>query len=85
MSVSYNNLWKMLIDKKISKGELRKSTGISTGTMAKMRNDEPVTLTIIEKICKELKCNIEDVVEIVPDSIDIRSQNNKCQEGQDDN
>ena len=50
MAISYNNLWKTLIDKGI--------------TMAKMTNGEPVNLSTLERICKELDCNIEDVVEI---------------------
>ena len=63
MAVSYNRLWKLLIDKNLNKSELCKLTGISNGTVAKMTNGEAVTLTIMEKVCKELKCNIEDVVE----------------------
>lgn len=63
MAVSYNKLWKLLIDKNLNKSELCKLTGISNGTVAKMTNGEAVTLTIMEKVCKELKCNIEDVVE----------------------
>lgn len=64
MAISYNNLWKLLIDKGMNKGDLRKMTGISSSTVAKMTNGEAVTLTVIEKICDKLECNIEDVVEI---------------------
>ena len=64
MTISYNNLWKLLIDKGLNKGDLRKMTGISSSTVAKMTNGEAVTLTVIEKICDKLECNIEDVVEI---------------------
>lgn len=65
MALSYNNLWKTLIDKGINKSELCKKVKISSSTMAKMTNGEPVTLTTLEKICYELDCKIEDVVEII--------------------
>ena len=64
MAILYNNLWKTLIDKKINKRELCKKVGISSSTVAKMVKGESVTLTIIERICKELECEIKDVVEI---------------------
>ena len=64
MAISYNKLWKMLIDKDMNKGELCNRANISKGTMAKMTNNEPVTLTVIEKICIELNCDISDVVEM---------------------
>ena len=64
MAISYNNLWKTLIDKGINKSELCKKVKISTSTMAKMTNGEPVNLSTLERICKELDCSIEDVVEI---------------------
>lgn len=63
MAVSYNNLWKLMIDKKINKSELCKSVKISSSTMAKMTNEEMVSLLILEKICAELECNISDVME----------------------
>ncbi len=63
MAVSYNNLWKLLIDKKMNKSELCKKVKISSSTMAKMTNEEMVAMPILEKICAELECNISDVVE----------------------
>ena len=63
MAVSYNNLWKLMIDKKINKSELCKSVKISSSTMAKMTNEEMVELQILEKICAELECNIGDIME----------------------
>lgn len=54
----------MLIDKDMNKGELCDRAKISKGTMAKMTNNKPVTLTVIEKICIELNCDISDVVEM---------------------
>ena len=64
MSVSYNKLWKLLIDKKISKTELTHMAGISTNAMAKLGKDEDVRMIVLEKICSALNCRIEDVVEI---------------------
>lgn len=63
MAVSYNNLWKLLIDKKMNKGELCKAAKISSSTMAKMTNEETVALPVLEKICAVLNCNIEDIME----------------------
>lgn len=63
MAVSYNNLWKLLIDKKMNKSELCKLLKISSSTMAKMTNEEMVAMQVLEKICAELQCNISDVME----------------------
>lgn len=62
--VSYDPLWKLLIDKKMNKLDLCKEVGISTATLAKMGKDEYVALKIVDKICGSLKCNIEDVITI---------------------
>ena len=67
MSVSYNGLWKLLIDKNMKKLELRDVAGISNGTLAKLGKNEPVALTVLERICKALGCQIGDIVEYVPD------------------
>ena len=63
MALSYNNLWKLMIDKKINKSELCKTVKISSSTMAKMSNEEMVAMPILEKICAELECNIGDIME----------------------
>jgi len=63
MAVCYNNLWKLLIDKRMNKTELCIATGISSSTMAKLTKEEYVALPILEKICAELDCNIVDVME----------------------
>lgn len=63
MAVSYNNLWKLMIDKKTNKSELCKTLKISSSTMAKMTNEEMVAMSVLEKICAELDCNIGDIVE----------------------
>ena len=67
MAISYNNLCKLLIDKKISAADLRKATGIAPNTMTRLRRDEEVTLTVLNKICKTLNVNIGDIIEFVPE------------------
>jgi DNA-binding Xre family transcriptional regulator len=64
--ICYDRLWKTLIDKHLKKTELRDKIGISNATLAKLGKNEPVNLKIIEAICLELNCGIEDVVEIKP-------------------
>ncbi len=70
MAISYNKLWKLLVDKKMSKADLRRAAGISPNTMTKLRRDEEVTLTILNKICKTLNVNIGDIMEFLPEEID---------------
>ena len=65
MAVSYNRLWKLLVDKKISKAELRKISRIAPNTMTKLRRDEEVTLTVLGKICKTLGVDYGDIMEYV--------------------
>lgn len=67
MSISYNKLWKLLVDKKMSKADLRKATGIAPNTMTKLRRDEEVSLTVLNKICKTLNVDIGDIMEFLPD------------------
>ncbi len=64
MLLNYNSLWTTLIDKGMKKGKLRKQTGISSSTLAKTNRNEPVSLSIILKICETLDCSIEDVVTV---------------------
>lgn len=63
--ISYNPLWKTLIDRGMKKGELMEKTGLSYGTMASMGKNEPVNLKQIDRICKALNCSIPDVIEYV--------------------
>ena len=67
MRISYNKLWKMLIDKDMIKKDLRLQTGFSTTTMSKLSKNENVSMDVIEKICTVLKCDIGDIMEFVPD------------------
>ena len=68
MAISYNKLWKLLVDKKMSKAGLRKAAGIAPNTMTRLRRDEEVTLSVLSKICATLEVDIGDVMEFVPDS-----------------
>lgn len=61
--VSYNKLWKLLIDKEMSKGDFMDRCKMSSGTMQNLRDNLPVHLKVIERICLELDCNIEDILE----------------------
>ena len=65
MAVSYKKLWKLLIDKDMKKMDLAKEAKISGNTITKMSKGENVTTDILVKICSTLKCNIEDIMEIV--------------------
>lgn len=67
MAISYNKLWKLLVDKKMSKADLRKATGIAPNTMTRLRRDEEVTLTVLNKICKTLEVDIGDIMEFLPE------------------
>lgn len=72
MAISYTRLWKLLIDKRISKADLRRATGISPNTMTKLNRDEEVTLTVLEKICATLNADIGEIVEFI--NVDEESQ-----------
>jgi len=63
MAVSYNKLWKLLIDKGTNKTKLRDAINMSSSTMAKLSKNQPVAIPVLEKICAELECNIEDIME----------------------
>lgn len=67
MAVSYIKLWKLLIDKKISKADLRKAIGVSPNTITKMNKDEEVSLTVLGKICVFLQCDYGDIMSFVED------------------
>ena len=68
MSVSYIKLWKLLIDKEMTKVELREKAGISTGTLAKLGKNENVTTDVLVKVCEALDCDISDIMEMEKDS-----------------
>lgn len=68
MAVSYNKLWKLLVDKKMSKADLRKAANIAPNTMTKLRRDEEVSLTILGRICAALGANIGEIMDFVDDT-----------------
>ena len=67
MAVSYNKLWKMLIDRGMNKTQLSKNAKISTNAMAKLGRNEDVRVEVLTKICIELGCSLDDIMEIVPE------------------
>lgn len=67
MKISYNKLWKLLIDRNMTKTQLRKTAGISSSSLAKLGKNENVTTSVLVKICSVLKCDVSDIMEIVPD------------------
>ena len=68
MAISYNKLWKLLIDKKMTQAELRKAADIAPNTMTKLRRDEEVSMTVLKRICEYLECNIGDICDFIPAS-----------------
>lgn len=64
MSVRYNKLWKLLIDKGITKTEMRKAAGISTNILAKMGKNESVSIDTLAKIAAVMDCGFDDMVEV---------------------
>ena len=73
MAVSYKKLWKLLIDKDIKKKDLSSMAGVSPATITKMGKSGHVTTEVLLKICTALDCQIEDIVEILPDNSGCRS------------
>ena len=66
MTISYNKLWKLLIDKGMKKGELQKRAQISASSIAKPGKNENVNTDILNKICTALNCELNDIMELVP-------------------
>ncbi|OUO76061.1 helix-turn-helix domain-containing protein [Anaeromassilibacillus sp. An250] len=67
MPVSYNKLWKILIDEGMSKTDLIKASKITTNAMAKLGKNEDVRVEVLVKICRALNCTLDDIVDILPD------------------
>jgi DNA-binding Xre family transcriptional regulator len=68
-ALSYNDLWKIIIDKNMQKSDLISAIGISSSTIAKMGKGEPISLRVIGRICEYFECNIGDVVSFIPENI----------------
>lgn len=68
MSVSYKKIFKLMIDKDIKKKELKAMVSIGNSTMAKLGNNENVTIEVLAKICNAMDCTLDDIVEIIKDN-----------------
>lgn len=68
MAVSYNRLWKLLIDKNMSVAEMRRAADIAPNTVTRMKKDQEVTTSVLEKICAVLDADFGDIVEYVKDA-----------------
>ena len=66
MAVSYNKLWKLMIDKNINKTKLRTEIGISSNAMANLGKNKAVQVEVLVKICNHLNCTLDDILEILP-------------------
>ena len=67
MRISYNKLWKMLIDKNMKKSDLREKAGISSASLAKLGKGDNITTDVLLRVCEALDCRIEDILETVRD------------------
>ena len=70
MTLSYNKLWKLLIDKGMTKTEMRLKADISTTTLAKLGKNETVSMEVLLKICKVLECNVGDIIDVINEEKD---------------
>ena len=68
MAVSYNRLWKLLIDKNMSVAEMRRAADIAPNTVTRMKKDQEVTMSVLEKICAVVDADFGDIVEYVKDA-----------------
>jgi DNA-binding Xre family transcriptional regulator len=67
--ISYNKLWHLMLDKQMNKTDLKKATGISTASIAKLGKGENVTTDILVKICGALDCELDEIMELSHDDL----------------
>lgn len=67
MRISYNKLWKLLIDKNMTKMELKEAAGVSSASIAKLGKGANITTDVLLKICEALHCRVEDIIETIDD------------------
>lgn len=67
MRISYNKLWKLLIDKNMNKMELKEAAGVSSASIAKLGKGANITTDVLLKICEALHCRVEDIIETIND------------------
>ncbi len=70
MTVSYNKLWKVLVDKKMSKADLRRATEMASNTMTSLRRDKKVSMDVLLRICEVLDCDIGDIMSVCKEERD---------------
>ena len=70
MAISYNKLWKRLIDQNLTKMEMMRQSKISSNVLARLGKNKPVSMESMEKICRTLQCDIGDVMEFIPEDAD---------------
>ena len=68
MHISYNKLWKLLIDKNMNKQALREASGISSASIEKLGKGDNITTEVLLRICEALDCDISDIMEVVKDA-----------------
>ena len=73
MTVNYNKLWKLLIDRNWSKTQLREQAGITTNALAKMGKNENVSTEVLCKVCEALNCQMQDIIELVDEKVSTAS------------
>ena len=81
MIISYNKLWKLLIDKKMNKRELKRVSGVSTASIAKLSKGENITTDVLLKICTALNCGITDIMESIEEDDELSLARLKEQDG----
>ena len=70
MAVSYKKLWKLLIDRDMTRTQMRKKAGITTGALAKMGKNESVSTDVLVKVCTALRCDLTDIMELTEDEVE---------------
>ena len=75
MDVCYNKLFKMLIDEGLKKGDFRKKVGISEGTLSKLSRNENVSMDVIVKICREMNCTVDEIMDVLPSPVNGTDKN----------
>lgn len=79
MGISYNKLWKLLIDKGMNKNDLKVASGVSTTSIAKLGKGENITTDVLLKICRALKCDVSDIMEVTPDEKTVDRSGQACE------
>ena len=72
MAMCYKKLWKLLIDRDMTRADLRDKTGLSPATLAKMSKGEAIGANVLERICETMQCNVGDIVDYVPEGMSKR-------------